>query len=325
MGRPDVHFSKTRVDVMVHERTKWFSPIEHWLRTLCQCANQLGLVELSLSSMARRATGDGQTMVVTADEIRKSIARLSQTGHVVWFGEVEVLWWVNVADEQRPNDKTSDYWDRIRVQILPKFTSEVRTTICAKYPDLGSGNDPESLNVGTEQANQVGLFGSLDRERDQDSEQDREREKRSRRGSTSGHSRRRRKSRSRAALDIVEPEFIERVIEVFNEHRARLRPGAKGYRADSTCHRKPIAVATVRENATLDDWRERIGRLAEAASRDDFWLPHFTPAYLHQESKWEKWAHDSAVPTKRRGASHRPSNFKGPDKSFGFDGGSDAA
>lgn len=332
MAKLDVLFTKTRVDVHVHPRTEWFSEREHWLRELCQCANQLGIIEMSLASIARKASGDGQTMTVTAEEIRASIARLSQDGHVVWFGDVEVLWWVNVADEQKPNSQISDYWDRIRVQILPKFNAQVRASICAKYPLLESDNPPESLIVDTEHGNQVGLFGSLDRDRDQDSEQDQEREKRSRQAPTSARPRRKSRSRSRAALDQVPAEFIEQVIECFNAHRAKLQPNAKGYRADSNCHRKPIAVATVREGATLDDWRERIDRLAQAASREDFWVQHFTPAYLHQESKWEKWSHDSAIPPKRatRTARHTPSSFDGPDRSFGIDfgdeeGGSDAA
>lgn len=312
----DTFFFKTRIDVRAHKKTRWFSDIEHGLRLQCHCANRFGILERSIVSMAREASGDGVTLTVTPQQIEQSISRLSSTGHVVWFREVEVLWWVEMADEQQPPDpqKRANFWTQLRTQLLPKLVNQVRLAICARYPFLGSGKTEESQEPRGELVNQVGLFGSLDRDKDQDLDRDQDRVTPNRGPAIRGRSRG--KPMARAKRDrVVDPGLIDAVIECFNEHRSALIEGGTGYRTDSSCHRKPIAKATKREGASIDDWRQRIARLAEAAARDEFWLPHLTPEHLHWAKNWERWSHDSSIP-KRQGATrpdHAPGDFSKPE------------
>lgn len=137
----DIFFAKTRIDAMSHDRTRWFSEREHGLMLQCKTASRFGVLERSLAGMARKASGDGQTLTVTPTEIEESISRLSNTGHVVWFREHEVLWWVEMADEQEPTDpaKRPKYWTQLRTQLLPKLVNQVRVAICTRYPVLVSG------------------------------------------------------------------------------------------------------------------------------------------------------------------------------------------
>lgn len=298
-------WTKTRIDVLGHKSTHWFSEREHGLRLQCQCANQAGVLERSIVSMARIASGDGQTVTVTPEEIARAISRLASTGHVVWFREFEVLWWVEMADEQEPDHPTkrAEFWANLVNQLLPKLVNQVRVSIRTRYPQLGSGKIVEDQDTGQKLVNQVGLFGSLDRDQDRDLDRDRERNP-SRRTATRERSRGRRGSKRKPDIDA---DLVDRVIECMNEHRAAVIDNATGFRLDSTSHRGWVEKATAREKATLDDWRLRIANLAEAASRDPFWVPHLTIEHLHWRKNWERWAHESSIPAHRRDAKAKPS------------------
>ena len=319
MGRRQPLYTKTRNDALTHERTEWFSVLEHGIRLQCQVANQLGVLERSVASIARIASG--RTMTVSPEEVRESISMLSNTSHVVWFREFDILWWVEMADEQQPTDtpKNTQYWTQLRTQLLPKLVNQVRVAICARYPKLGSPNPPESLGCDPSKpklVNQVGLFGSHNRDLDRDSDRDRDRESPTRAGASSGRSKPGLKGHAAQTAQAGD-SLVDRVIEHFNLRRSEVKRNAKGFRADSDCHRKPIERATRREQATFEDWRERIDRLAAAASRDPFWIPHMTPEHLHWAKNWEKWSHDTAVPeSKSAGAStpdFAPSDFSRPE------------
>lgn len=323
-GSYDVLWTKTRIDVLGHQSTHWFSEREHGLRLQCQCENQLGLLERSLGSMARVASGDGRTVTVTTGDIEESIARLANTGHVVWFREFEVLWWIEMADEQSPSGSEEQvrFWNQIRDQVVVKLVNQIRRLICERYPRLISKKSSDDATVGKRSGpdlHQIPIFGNQDRELDEDQDEDQDREKPSREDATGP------RSRSKSSGDGT---LVDRVIGLINQHRTSLIENVVGFRTDSKSQRKWVEKATKRESATFDDWRLRIEHLAEAASRDEFWVQHLTLQYLHWAKNWEKWEHASAIPAKRSGRtpSHAPSNFDGPDQSFGFDdGGSDAA
>lgn len=323
MGRTvDVFYTKTRVDVLHHKSTEWFSVLEHGIRLQCQCANQAGVLERSVAAMARIASGDGQLLTVTPEQVEQSISRLTATGHVVWWREREVLWWVEMADEQRPSEpsKASDFWARIRDQVLPKLINQIRHLICERYPDLISGKPSDIGLISSDSKpdlHQTHLFRPLDRDREQDQDRDQVREK----GRASAPSTRSRRKRSRTRTADVDGALITRVIECMNEHRAAVIENASGFGTDSKTQRGWVAKATAREGATFEDWALRIGHLAEAASRDSFWVPHLTLQYLHWQKNWEKWEHESAIPPRRGGrrVGHAPSNFDRPDRSFGLD------
>ena len=321
----DTFYSKTRIDAMSHDRTRWFSEREHGLMLQCKCGNRFGIIERSLAAMARKASGDSQTLTVTPEEIEKSISRLSNDGHVVWFREHEILWWVEMADEQEPTDpaKRPNYWNQLRTQLLPKLVNQVRVAIYTRYPVLVSGKTQERQDPAGKLVNQVGLFASLDRDQDRDLDQDRDQVNPNRGAAIRRRDRGKPKARSRRKDNPddlgVDPDLIDQVIGHFNERRAALFENGTGYRTDSACHRKRIAKATKREKATLADWRERIDRLAEAVARQEFWRPHLTPEHLHWEKNWEKWAHDSSIPAQRRESNKQrrpdfaPGDFSKPE------------
>ncbi len=296
-------WTKTRVDVLNHRSTHWFSDREHGLRLQCQCENQLGLLERSLASMARIASGDGRTVTVTAGDIEESISRLASAGHVVWFREFEVLWWVEMADEQKPpgTEDQVKFWNQIRDQVVVKLVNQIRRLICDRYPHLISKN-PSNDGVVEKRSgpdlHQIPIWGNQDRELDEELDRDQERENKPSRDSATGP-RSRSGSKSRSSVDAT---LVDRVIALINEHRARLIENAVGFRTDSKSQRRWVEKATKREGASFEDWKLRIGHLAEAASRDEFWIQHLTLQYLHWAKNWEKWEHASSIPAPRRGS-----------------------
>lgn len=308
-------WSRTRIDVLTHERTGWFSALEHTLRLQCQCADAAGILERSIASIARIASGDRSVLTVTPEMVRASITRLQETGHVMWFDDLEVLWWVEMADEQQPDPGPSRarYWAKLAVIVRPKLGNQLRAAVQSRYPCLV---DKKSLEIKPSQAappklvNQVG-FSPLDLDSDRDSDLD---PKRERKTGDAGPTRRARRARKRSARQ-VDAALIDAVIDSANKHRSSVIDGARGLRRTSESLRGWVAKATKRENASLADWELRLGHLAEAARRDDFWVPHLTSAleHLHRRRNWERWGHASAIPRRaRKDPGFAPNTFDTP-------------
>ncbi len=306
---------RTRIDVLTHRRTHWFSAIEHNLRLQCQCANRAGVLERSMTLMARVASGDAKTLTVTPPMIRAAITRLSASGHVQWFPEAETLWWVNMADEQQPDLGTNraKFWTQLGHQLGPKLVNQVRVAVQTRYPDLKLENTSDRRAEGPAPPNletQLGFLPLKEKEKEE------ERERTKSRSDLEPPSPRRRRPGSQPSR-VVDPALIDAVIDCANEHRAAVIAGTRGLRRDSKCQRSWVAKATLREQATLEHWQRRLAHLAQAAANDDFWRPHLSSAleHLHRAKNWERWAHHSAVPLPRLRAlpDFAPRSFQQPE------------
>lgn len=310
MADAERYWGRIREDFLTHPRTEWFSAIEQSLILQCRCANPLGVLQRSTAHMARVASGDRGLITVTCEMIERSIARLVSSEHCVWYREIETLWWVNMADEQQPNrgNPTSEYWNQLRAQLVPKLDNQVREGLFRRYPRLDpkkSGNHEDVEPATFAEVAQVGLF-LPDTDTEPDTEPEGERANKlapnsPRRGSGSHR---------------IHGAFIDAVIDCLNEHRARVVPNARGFRRTSKSQREFVRRVTRRESATLEDWRVRISNLTEAARRDRFWVAHLTLQYLSRAGSWDKWEHESSIPEGRQ-SRHAPSDFDRPDRSFG--------
>lgn len=309
-------WGKVRNDFLTHERTGCFGCVRQSIFLQCRAANRMGVLQRSMQTIARKASGDGTIITVTVDMVEKAIASLVEANHCIWFRELETLWWVNMADEQAPSNPSaiSNYWAQLRTQVVPQLENQLRKLAIQRYPELArkKRSDDESVQrADIADLRQVGLF-LPDKDVDEDPDEDEDEPPTS--GSVSPQ---RRSMKSR-----VHGTFIDAVIGAFNERRSRIVPNARGIRQSSKKQRGYVRVATKRERATLDDWTTRIDNLVEACRRDEFWLQHLSLEHLHRPKNWDKWGDESRLPPKPRsprgpGGSHGPSDFSGPDESFG--------
>lgn len=91
----------------------------------CMFANQAGLLERSVSKMAKKAKCD-------EPEARDAIAQLVETGNCKWWPEHEALWLINAAERQC--GKRQSNWERV-AHIAMAAEPEIRAAIIARYAD----------------------------------------------------------------------------------------------------------------------------------------------------------------------------------------------
>jgi hypothetical protein len=323
------YWGRFREDMMTHVRTEWFGAVEHSIMLQCRCANPAGVMAKSVRMIAQRASGDRLTHVVTEEDVSRSLHRLVEAGHCVWYRELETIWWVNMADEQRPAgcDDDDPFWTLLGNQLVPKLAAQVRLGLFRRYPHLNPAkpSDVEVLPVlDAVELRQFGLFPT-DTDADADPNADAETNSTrrfSRLGSHSGFRSNADTQKRKRKAATVHASHIEAVIREINDARAQLVPNSRGYRLDSKNQREWVRRATKRESATLEDWKCRIRNMLEACKRHEFWVQHFSLEHIHRPKNWEKWGDDSSLPpmpTRKGGGGGGPpiADFGGEPSSYG--------
>ncbi len=91
-------YGRFREDLLSHEKTASMSALEVHVMIQCRCANAIGLMERSIRRMAREASGP--VFDFSCDDIDRALRALVERQLIVWWRELETIWWVEMADEQ---------------------------------------------------------------------------------------------------------------------------------------------------------------------------------------------------------------------------------
>ena len=114
-----LNWGKFREDIETHLRTEWFGALELSIMVQCRCASRLGIMERSLLQIANRASGP--TLSVDRDAVYESLRLLSKgpRPHIVFWADLETIWWVEMADEQQETaaSRQAEWWEHRRSEV----------------------------------------------------------------------------------------------------------------------------------------------------------------------------------------------------------------
>lgn len=124
MSSEKPRYRRFRSDFHTHPRTAGLSPLARDLYVQGVLANIAGVLERSVSRMARLSSS-------STSETRAALLQLRDRGLVRWWPELETLWVVEAADEQAQNGKA---WKAVAT-VVASAPPEVQAAVHARYPD----------------------------------------------------------------------------------------------------------------------------------------------------------------------------------------------